>query len=431
MAPTLPAPRSWDRFRIGARRGATGLALVAVLAGCGQGASTPGASPGGAPSQTPPAVQARVIQVSPQRVPIVLQAVGQVQGSKEVEVRARVTGILLKRLYNEGELVRAGAPLFQIDAAPFEIALAQARAQLAQERARNEQANREAGRLRQLAALKAISQKEYDDSTSTLKLSDATLQAAEANLRLAELNLSYTLVTAPVAGITGRVVRSEGSLITAGLDSSLLTSINQVNPIWVRFSLSESERANLPGTLPGTHVSGRAGPEVRLSLPDGSSYPEKGRINFAATQIDPQLATQELRAEFENPKLQLLPGQFVRVQVTAGQRDNVFLVPQTSVMQTEKGYLLFVLDKDNKAEIRPVQTGTWVGSDWLILGGLKPGDRVVLDNLLKLRPGVPVAPAESSNSKSANPKSADPEAADPKAKPTDAKPPVAGTAAAK
>jgi membrane fusion protein, multidrug efflux system len=383
MAPT--AARSCGRpcpFT-GIRRAAVGLALIAALAACG-----PGASP---PAPTPPTVQARVLQVSPQRVPIVLEAVGQVQGSKEVELRARVTGILLKRLYNEGELARSGAPLFQIDPAPFEIALAQARAQLGQERARNEQANREAGRLKQLAAQKAISQKEYDDSTSTLKLSDAALQAAEANLRQAELNLSYTLVTAPVAGVTGRMLRSEGSLITAGQDSSLLTTISQVNPIWVRFSLSESERANLPGA----QLSGRTGAEVRLSLPDGSRYPEKGRINFAATQIDPQLATQELRAEFNNPKMQLLPGQFVRVQVTAGQRDNVYLVPQTAVVQTEKGYLLFVLDRENKAEIRPVQTGSWVGSDWIILGGLKPGDRVVLDNLLRMRPGVPVTPAES------------------------------------
>ncbi len=420
MAPTLPARPSCDHSRslIGARRGA--LALIAVLAGCGPGASSPGASPGGAPSQTPPAVQAKVLQVSPQRVPIVLEAVGQVQGSKEVEVRARVTGILLKRLYNEGELARSGAPLFQIDPAPFEIALAQARAQVAQERARNEQANREAGRLKQLAAQKAISQKEYDDSTSTLKLSDATLQAAEAALRQAELNLSYTLVTAPVAGITGRMLRSEGSLITAGQESSLMTTISQVNPIWVRFSLSESERANLPGA----QLSGRTSAEVRLSLPDGSRYPEKGRINFAATQIDPQLATQELRAEFNNPKMQLLPGQFVRVQVTAGQRDNVYLVPQISVVQTEKGYLLFVLDKENKAEIRPVQTGTWVGSDWMILGGLKPGDRVVLDNLLRMRPGVPVTPAEPSAAKPGDPKPVD-------AKAGETKPVGAGTATAK
>lgn len=419
MALTLPAAHSCNRFCsfFGAA-----LVLIAALAGCGPGASSQGASPGGAPSQTPPAVQAKVLQVSPQRVPIVIEAVGQVQGSKEVEVRARVTGILLKRLYNEGEVAREGASLFQIDPAPFEIALAQAKAQLAQERARNEQANREAKRLGPLAAQKAISQKEYDDSTSTLKLSDAMLQAAEANLRQAELNLSYTLVTAPVAGITGRMLRSEGSLITAGQDSSLLTTINQVNPIWVRFSLSESERANLPGA----QLSRKPGTDVRLTLPDSSRYAEAGRINFAATQIDPQLATQELRAEFDNPKMQLLPGQFVRVQVSAGQRDNVFLVPQTSVMQTEKGYLLFVLDKENKAQIRPVQTGTWVGSDWMIVGGLNAGDRVVVNNLLKVRPGVPITPANAPAAKSGDPTSGD--AKPGTAPPGDAK--SAGSAAA-
>jgi len=336
--------------------------------------------------------------VAPQRVPIVLDAVGQVQGSKEVEVRARVSGILQKRLFTEGELVRADAPLFQIDPASYEIALAQARAQLAQERARNEQARREAGRLKSLAEEKAISQKEYDDTTSTLKLSDATLQGAEANVRQAELNLSYTLVTAPVAGVSGRMQRSEGSLITAGQESSLLASIYQVEPIWVRFSLSESDYARLPrGKLT------RATAEVRLTLPDGSRYAEKGRVNFAATQIDPRLATQELRAEFPNPRVQLLPGEFVRVQLTAGERDNVFLVPQTAVMQTEKGHFLFVLDGEGKAAIRPVQAGEWIGSDWMILKGLNGGDRVILDNLLKLRPGAPVNAQPPAEAAAANP----------------------------
>ena len=171
----MPKPIPCSRFTHGAMRGLCSLVLLALLAACGQG--TP--SPDKGPAQAPQAVPARVIEAVPQRVPIVLQAVGQVQGSKEVEVRARVTGILLKRLYNEGELVHAGAPLFQIDPAPFDIALAQAKALLAQERARNEQANREAARLKQLVAQKAISQKEYDDSTSTRKLSDALLQVAK------------------------------------------------------------------------------------------------------------------------------------------------------------------------------------------------------------------------------------------------------------
>ena len=363
---------------------ACALLFAAMLSACGQKQSAPGSVP--APGAG--AVPARVVQVAPQRVPIVLDAVGQIEGSKEVEVRARVSGILQKRLYTEGDMVRADAPLFQIDPAPYEIALAQARAQLAQERARQEQTRREADRLQKLAADRAISRKEYDDATSAQKLSSASLQGAEANVRQAELNLSYTLVKAPVAGVTGRVARSEGSLVTAGQESSLLTTINQVNPIWARFSLSESDLAKLPGKK----ISRATPAEVRLTLPDGSAYSARGRLNFAATQIDAKLATQQLRAEFDNSSARLLPGQFVRVQLTAGARDNVFLVPQTAVFQTEKGYFLFVLDKDNKAAMRPVQTGDWVGSDCLILPGLNAGERVVLDNLLKLRPGTEVNP---------------------------------------
>jgi membrane fusion protein (multidrug efflux system) len=350
-----------------------------------------------------------VLQVAPQRVPIAVEAVGQIEGSKEVEVRARVSGILLKRLYREGELVRAGAPMFKIDPAPFEIALAQARAQLEQEQARNEQSRRESARLKQLAEQKAISQKEYDDASSNLKLSNATLQAAQANLRQAELNLSYTEVTAHVSGVSGRAARSEGSLITVGADS-LLTSINQVDPIWVRFSLSESDLAKLPQRrlVRGTQV------EVNLILPDGTRYPGKGRLNFAATQIDMRLGTQQLRAEFDNAKGQLLPGQFVRAQLVAGQRENVFLVPQTAVMEAEAGYMLFVLDKESKAALRPVQLGDWIGSDWMVLGGLAAGDRVIVDNLLKLRPGAavsPLAPGEGMPAKAGDSKPAAPGAA--------------------
>ena len=364
------------------------VSLAILISGCGQQRS----DSAHAVIPPAPALPAAVLQVAPQRVPITLEAVGQVEGSKEVEVRARVSGILQKRLYNEGDLVRAGAPMFKIDPAPFEIALAQAKAQLAQEQARNEQSRRESGRLKQLAAEKAISQKEYDDATSNLKLSDATLQAAEARVRDAELNLSYTSVVASVSGVSGRAVRSEGSLITAGADS-LLTGISQVDPIWVRFSLAESDLAKLPQRrlVRGAPV------EVSLSLPDGTRYPGKGRLNFAATQIDTRLGTQQLRAEFDNAKGALLPGQFVRVQLVAGQRDNVFLVPQTAVMQAEAGYMLFVLDQEGKAALRPVQLGDWIGSDWVVLGGLAAGDRVIIDNLLKLRPGTvvnPVAPGQ-------------------------------------
>jgi membrane fusion protein (multidrug efflux system) len=359
----------------------SGLALAVLVSGCGQDAAQK------APAAAAAAVPAAVLEVAPQRMPITVEAVGQLEGSKEVELRARVSGIVLERVYAEGGLVRAGAPMFRIDPAPYEIALVQAKAQLAQEQARNEQAQRESARLQQLAAQKAISQREFDDASSVLKLSSATLQAARANVRQAELNLSYTTVTAPVAGVSGRALRSVGSLVTAGADS-LLTTVSQVDPIWVRFSLAGSDLAKLPQQ----RVVRGAPVEVGLTLSDGRRYPGKGRINFAATQIDPRLGTQQLRAEFDNAQGLLLPGQFVRVHLVAGQRDNVFLVPQTAVMQAEAGYMLFVLDKADKAALKPVQLGDWIGADWMVLDGLEAGDRVVVDNLLKLRQGALVKP---------------------------------------
>ncbi len=353
---------------------------LAALAGCNP--------KGAAPAAAPAAVPAKVIEVQPRSVPIVVEGVGQVEGSKEVEVRSRVSGTLKKTLYKEGEVVKPGTTLFQIDPEPFEIALAQARSQLAQEAARNEQTSREAARMKELIGKRAVSQKEVDDAQSNAKLSDASLQSAQSRVKEAELNLSYTKVDAPVGGVTGRAQHSEGSLISTSGADSLLTTLSQMDPVWVRFSLSESDLAKLPGGK----LTRNSNPEIRLVLPDGSAYPVTGRLNFAASQIDPRLATMQLRAELPNSGAGLLPGQFVRVQLVAGKRDNVFLVPQVAVTQTETGYLVFVLDAQGKAELRPVKVGDWIGKDWAILDGLHKGDKVVVDNLLKLRPGAAVTP---------------------------------------
>jgi membrane fusion protein (multidrug efflux system) len=360
------------------------IALALSLGGCGREAGAPAAGAAAAP----PPIGVAVVQVAPQRVPIVFDTVGQIEGAKQVEVRARVSGILQKQLYREGDAVAASAPLFQIDRAPFEIALAQARAQLEQDKARTEWTKREEARLQPLAADRAISRKEYDDALSTAQLATAAQQQSAARVREAELNLSYTLVTAPVAGVTGRAEHSEGTLITTDSAGSLLTTVNQVNPVWARFSLAQTDLAKIPSGKLG----GNGSVDVRLILPDGSTYPGKGRLNFTATAFDLKLGTQQLRAEFDNPRQQLLPGQFVRVQITAGARDNVFLVPQSAVMQTEKTFLVFVVDAGNNATLRPVQMGEWVGSDWTVLSGLNAGDRVIVDNLLKVRPGAAVTP---------------------------------------
>jgi membrane fusion protein (multidrug efflux system) len=357
-----------------------GVALC-VLAGCGK--------EGAAPAAAPAPVPAHLVTVAPRSVPIRFDIVGQVEGSKQVEVRARVSGILVKQFYREGDPVREGAPLFEIDRAPFEVALAQAQGQLAQANAQLQQGRREEARLKPLVADRAVSRKEYDDATSTLQFAQAAVQLGDAAVRQAQLNLSYTNVTAPVAGISGRAEHSIGTLISTDAAGSLLTTINQLTPIWVRFSLAEADLAKLPGG----HIARATAPEVQLVLPDGSLYTNKGRLNFAATAIDTRLGTQQLRAEFDNPREQLLPGQFVTVRVAAGQRDNVFLVPQTAVVQTEKENLVFVVDGQGKAQARPVKTGDWIDADWVIISGLQAGDRVIVDNLLKVQPGTAVVEA--------------------------------------
>ena len=354
------------------------LLMASLLAGCGKGQQTPG--PGGPGMMAMPVT---VLTVQPQRVPVIIEAVGQAEGSKEVEVRARVSGILTRQLYKEGDTVKAGATLFSIDRAPYEYALAQARAAQAQDQANLEKAQREATRLKPLVEQRAISQREYDDATTALKSYQAAMLASAARVRDAELNLSYTNVTAPITGVTGRAQRSEGSLVTAGGESSLLTTLSITDPIWVRFAFSESEAQQLRQAAGKTSVT--------LRLPDGSTYAATGKLNFTASTVDANTGTVAMRAVFANPKLALLPGQFVRALVTAGEREAV-LVPQAALLQSDQGRMVFTVAADNTVAPRPVETDGWSNHDWVVTKGLAAGDKVIIDNLMKLRPGAPVAP---------------------------------------
>src|SRR5690349_10508182 len=357
------------------------IALIAssAIAGCGKNSQALDQPPGGM------AIPVSVIEVHPTTVPISAEAVAQTEGAKEVEIRPRVGGILLKRLYAEGSAVKAGQSMFQIDPVPYQYILDQAKAQLAEQRARLVQTGREEKRLHELLATQAISQREYDNAVSDNAIARAALQAAEARVLDAERNLSYTLVTAPVSGISGRFQFSEGALVEA--NSSLLTTIVQLTPIWVRFSLSDNELAQLGGPLTEQKVR-----KVVLVLPDGTEYQKEGELNFAASRIDPALGTQQLRATFDNSEHQLLPGQFVRARVTTGERSGVFLVPQIAVQTSDLGKSVYVVNDKNEATMRPVVAGRWIGTDWVILDGLKAGDKVIVDNIIKLRPGTPVSP---------------------------------------
>ena len=376
VRPASPPPRSLHLTL-------SALALsVALLTAC-SGKEQPA---GGPPPGGMPALPVTVLTLQPTTVETSIEAVAQTEGAKEVEIRARVGGILMKRLFEEGSAVKAGQPLFELDKAPFEVATAQARAQLAESKARADQTLREAGRLKGLLAQQAISQREYDIATSDNAAALAAVQAAQAAVRQAELNLSWSTVTAPVSGVTGRAAVSEGNLVSA---NGLVTTVVQLNPIWVRFSVSESELASAspggrfkPGTVRG----------VELILPDGSTHPVRGKLNFAASQLSPTLGTQQLRAEFANPDGSLMPGQFVRARLLTGERSGVFKVPQNAVVQTDRGAIVMTADADNKVAPRPVKTGQWSGKDWVILDGLKAGDKVIVDNIIKLRPGAAVAP---------------------------------------
>lgn len=358
-------------------------ALVLLLVACGQ------KPPAGEAGAAMPAMPVSVITAEPTSVPVQTEVVAQTEGAKEVEIRPRVGGILLKKLFEEGAPIKEGQAMFKIDPVPYQLAAEQARAQLAQQKARITQTQRESSRLKGLLDTQSISEREYDNAVSDQAATTASVLQYEALLREAELNVSYTTVKAPASGIAGRFVLSEGALVAP--NTSLLTTVVQISPIWVRFSLSESELSALGGKLDAQTIKG-----INLKMPDGSEYPEKGKLNFAASQIDPSLGTQQLRAEFANANRQLLPGQFVRVQITTGTREGVFLVPQTAVMTGELGKFVYVAEKDatgkTVASARPITEGGWQGDNWIILSGLKQGDKVLTDNLIKVRPGAEVAP---------------------------------------
>jgi len=355
------------------------LSCVA-LAACSEGDARQGKGAKDAKAAPPP-LTVGVIEAVRRDVPVTFEAVGRTEGSREVQVRARVAGILEQQKFQEGDSVKAGATLFEIERAPFEIELAQARGVLAEVSAREALARQEHERLKGLADRRAISQKEADQAASSARQAQAAAQVARARVRQAELNLSYTRVTAPIDGVTGRALQSVGSLVSPSGESAMLTTLTRGDPLWVRFSLSEQEYARVRGG------EGREA-EVRIELADGSAYPETAKLNFSGSTVDAQTSTVQMRAEVPNPRLALLPGQFVRVRVTAGTVQAI-VVPQSAVLQNEGGRFVWIA-ADGKALQRPIKAGAWVGKDWAVLDGLQPGDQVIVDNLVRLRPNASV-----------------------------------------
>jgi len=350
----------------------------------------------------PPEVNAVTVELRP--VPLTFEYVGQTAGSREVEVRARVTGILMSRNFKEGGRVEKGQSLYTIDPAPFQAALARAEADVAAAEARHDQATRNAARMKPLYAEKAVSQKEYDDAASGEAISAADAKAARARLLEARLNLGYTKVEAPSAGVASRSNRSEGSLVSG--PDVLLTTVMQVDPIWVNFGIPDNDARRLQGEVDAKRVMlPKGGFEVQLRLADGSLYGKSGRLNFSDVRVNPATGTREARAELPNPNGGALqPGQFVRVILKGATIPDAVTVPQRAVLENPQGgKIVFVVDENGTAQPRPVQVGDWAGEEWVILSGLKPGDKVITDGVMKLGPGAPVRIAEKKEAQQPKP----------------------------
>jgi membrane fusion protein (multidrug efflux system) len=313
-------------------------------------------------------------------------------GSREVEVRARVTGILLSRNFKEGDRVKRGQSLFTIDPAPFQAAVARAEADVVAAQARYEQAKRNAARLRPLYAEKAVSQKEHDDAVSAEDIGAADVNAAQARLVEAKLNLQYTRVEAPISGITTRAIPSEGTLVSG--PNVLLTSVVQTDPMWVNFGIADNEQARIQKETQAGNLKLPRNFEVELRLADGTVYPRAGKLDFADVRVSTQTGTREARAEVPNPDNYLRPGQFVRVTLKGAVIPHAVTVPQRAVLEGPQGKFVYIVDEKSTAQPRPVEAGQWAGERWVISSGLKGGERVIVDGVMKIGPGAPVKVAE-------------------------------------
>ena len=338
----------------------------------------------------PPAPEVGVVNVETGSVPLILEYTGRAAGSRDVEVRARVSGILLERRFEEGRAVRQGDVLFRIDPEPYRAAAAQATAEVGVERARLNEARRQKDRVLQLVEKGLVSQMNRDEAISQFEVAEANVAAAEAKRRTAELNLGYTEVRAPIGGLTSHEARSEGSLVTAGAESSLLTRIVQTDPAYIEFSLPESDAAVLRSRFSAQASS----VNVRLLLESGSQFPAPARLMFLDTSVDPASGTVRARAVVENRAGTLVPGQFLRVRVEGVTVDHAVAVPRRSVMSGAQGNFLWVVGAGDVVELRPVGLGGNVGDRELITSGLKGGERVVVDGVLKVRPGTKVTIAK-------------------------------------
>ncbi len=340
--------------------------------------------------QAPPTPEVAVLEMKPQTLPLQRDLVGRLSAYRTADVRARVAGVLLKRLYTEGTDVKGGQPLFQIDPAPLQAALASAQGELASAEATYANAKVAADRARRLAPQEYVSRSDLDSAEATERTSAASVQQARAAVQTARINLGYASVTAPISGRAGKQQVTEGALVGSS-DVTLLTSVDQIDPLYVNFSMSSDELSQLRQAQDQGNVqlNGDGKSTVDVVLGDGSKYAHPGTLDFSSITVDPSTGAVSLRATLPNTERTLLPGAFVTFQANLGQRSNVYLVPQTGVQRDSTGAYVLVVGKDSKVSRKNVVADGQQQNQWIVSSGLQTGDQVIVDGLQKVKENQP------------------------------------------
>lgn len=356
------------------------LAGLVLLAGCGKEV----------PKLPPAPLEVSIVTVQPRDIDISREYIAQTQSSQAVNIQARVSGWLDKRVYTEGAVVKAGQVLFRMDQKPFQAQLDAANAALQRNQAAMLVAKQNLDRTKPLAQKNALSQKDLDDAQGQYEQSAAAVEQAKAQVTSAQLNLSYTVITSPVNGVSSYAVVADGTYLSP--QNSQLTTVSVLTPMWVNFSLSENEYLRLQNDIRDGRL--RMPKDMNLTVeivqPDGSVFPFTGKITFADPSYNAQTGTFLIRATVDNPKGVLRPNQYVRARLKGAVRPNAILVPQRAVQQGAKGHFAWVLNKEGKAELRPLVVGDWYGDSWFVNEGLTSGDRLVVDGGQRLSAGATV-----------------------------------------
>jgi membrane fusion protein (multidrug efflux system) len=377
-----------------AKKGLACALAIGVAAGCSKEA----------PQTQRPVPEVTVVTVKPQSIPYLMSFVAQTESSRQVDIVARVSGYLDKIAYREGELVKEGQVLFQLDPKPFRAQFDAARGELLAQQARFTTAKANLDRVKPLAALDALSKADLDRAQGDYDSANAAVFAAQAKVREQELNLGYATILAPVTGLASRSSQRQGAYINAMSESAKLTYVAALDPIWVNFSVSQNQTAKLKDMVEKKQVvpPPKLDFEVEILLSDGKVYPDKGRISFADPSFSQETGSFLVRAQLPNSNQELRPGMFVTAKLYGATRPDAVVIPQLAVQQGSNGHLVYVVKQDGTAEVRPVVVGDYQGDkDIVVMSGLQGGDRVVVDGALRVVPGQPVKVVEPAAEKAA------------------------------